>query len=84
MMKYIKIFLRTISNLKTKIYFFGCLITCILAVIFILINDLFFHYTGVFYTPPMWLLISPIVLAVLIFSLCVKDISPRTSFFTKT
>lgn len=84
MRKYIRLFYQHYLDRETQLYFLGILLSCGLASIFILINHLFFHYTGAFYIPLIWLLISPFVLLFLIVALCTKDITPRMSFFTKT
>lgn len=82
--KNLKIFFEKTLDPETKLYFIGIIFTCLLGETYILINRLFFHFTGVFYVPAMWLLIAPLVLTFLIVALCFEEHAPRMGYFTKT
>lgn len=84
MKKWISIFFSQYLDLETKFYFLGIFALTALGALFILINTLFFHFTGAFYLPGIWMAISPIMLALLVLSLCTQAHAPRMAFFTKT
>jgi len=68
---------------ETRAYFVLIVIMFLLGATYILINRLFFQFTGVFYLPMLWVKLSPVMLVLLIVSLWAIDISPRMSYFTK-
>lgn len=84
MANYVKLFWDKYLNLETKLYFLGIFLISALGFLYIFLNYFFFHFTGVFYIPQIWVLIAPIVLAILIFALCTEHLAPRIGFFTKT
>lgn len=67
-----------------KIYFLAMGITLLLGVIYLLVNQLFFHYSGIFYVPSLWLALSPFVLGLLLLGMATRKISPRMGYFTRS
>jgi membrane-associated phospholipid phosphatase len=50
----------------------------------VLINEIFFHYTGDLYIPSIFLWISPIILALTCLAFYAEQHTPRLAYFTKT
>lgn len=51
---------------------------------YITINKLFFHFTGIFYDPSLWLKLTPIVAVLMIIGMYARTLSPRMGYFTRS
>jgi membrane-associated phospholipid phosphatase len=83
-MNYVSLFYKKYLDLETKVYFLGIFLIALFGLTYILINYFFFHYTGAFYIPAIWINILPVMAALLMVALCTQEHAPRLAYFTKS
>jgi membrane-associated phospholipid phosphatase len=76
-------FYRTYVTRQERMYLFIFAIFFVVGAAFMLINVAFFHYTGDLYIPTLFLWLSPIILALTLFSLYAEKHATRIAYFTK-
>lgn len=81
---YLKEFYHSHIQKDDRVLMLFLLVSLGLGLVYTLVNLLIYKYPGNVYISSLWIKVSPLVLALLIFSIAVQKISPRTAFFTKT
>jgi membrane-associated phospholipid phosphatase len=74
--RYIPNEIRLILGLVVVAALIGC--------VYMIINDLTHHYAGFNYLPLRWIILAPVIFALLILAMYAQDKTPQISFFTIT
>lgn len=80
----LKRFYNECTTTLDRTYFLLIAITLLIGGVYLLINQLYFHYNGIFYIPSLWLKLIPFILPLMLFGMYARKISPRMAYFTRS
>ena len=80
----VKSFYNQYVNKETRFIAGLILLTALLGGVLMFINAITTHFSGCFYLPVRWAILSPCILGLTLFGLYARTLSPKLAFFTRS